>query len=225
MEKLRDRHGSSIVDRALRHLSIRLRSRPETSALAPEVEAQRAQLRQAEDRWLEARELRIAAGAELEFLDGELDRAVAQVARLALTEVAGRREDDRYRKLFQIAPSEATRPVGGRAQELYVRGVLAQLTSDATPFPSLRTHAKPIEDGLKALRDAEQRRADLYVPERVAATERAVALDQACRLYNSMHARLSLLFPENERLVESYFMSLRSNAPKDAGDPSDPSAS
>lgn len=224
MEKLRGSHGHSMIDRALRFLSIRLRSRPETAALAPEIDAERTQLRQVEDRWLEARELRVAATAELEFLDAELDRAVADLARQALVIVQGRRNDDRYRQLFAMAPSQGTGPIGGVAQERYVRALLAQLNNEAGPFPTLREHAKPIEDALAALKTAEERRAELYVPEQAAASERAIAFDRARRAYNTMYPRLRVLFAENDALAESYFARLRSN-PAFPGDPSEPEPS
>lgn len=224
MEKLRSSHGYSTIDRALRFLSIRLRSRPETAALAPEIDAERTRVRLVEDRWLEARELRVAATAELEFLDAELDRAVADLARHALVTVQGRRNDDRYRQLFAMAPSQGTGPIGGGAQERYVRALLSLLTNEAGPFPTLREHAKPIEDALAALKTAEERRDELYVPEQTAEGERAVALDRARRAYNTMYPRLRVLFAENDALAESYFATLRSKLTV-ADDPSEPEPS
>jgi hypothetical protein len=138
--------------------------------------------------------------------------------------VQGRRNDDRYRQLFAVAPSQGTGPIGGGAQERYVRALLAHLKNEAGPFPTLREHAKPIEDALTALKTAEERRAELYVPEQMAAGERAVALDRARRVYNAMHPRLRVLFGEKDALAESYFARLRSN-PAIADDPSEPEPS
>lgn len=212
MEQLRDQHGHDVVDRALRHLSIRLRSRPESAPFAAEIDDLRGMIRSANDVFLEARETRVAATAELEYLDGELDAGIADLARQALVEVRGKRDDERYRRLFAAAPSDATRPVGGASQERYVRGILAQLTSEASPFPGLREQAAPIEATLTALKEAEQRRADLYVAEATATTERTIALDRARREYNQMHPRLRLLFPRQRRLVESFFVHLRASS-------------
>lgn len=222
MERLRSSHGFPTTDRALRFLSIRLRSQPETSALAPEIDAERTRVREAEERWLEARELRVAATAELEFRDGELDRAVADLARHALALVQGRRDDDRYRQLFAVRPAKGTAPVGGDVQERYVRTILAHLSQE--PWAALREHEKPIEDALEALRSVEARRAELYVPEQMAASERIAMFDQARRAYNAMHSRLRLLFPERDALVESFFTRLRTSSGSAAEDSGEPEA-
>lgn len=219
MEQLREQHGFATVDRALRHLSIRLRSRPETAELAPEVDAERARVRQAEEAWLQAREMRIAATAEIDYLDAALDLAVADLSRLALVEVRGNRNDERYKRLFPASPSAATSSVGGEGQGRYVRALLAQLTSSSGPFPSLAGQAPTIEAALTALSESEQRRDALYIPESTAATERTAALDRARRVYNQMYPRLRLLFPDNLRLVESYFARLRGTSGRGGQDP------
>lgn len=226
MQQLRDRHGYETVERALRYLSIRLRSRPQTSELAPEIDAERARLRQVEDTWSEARELRIAATAEIEYLDGELDRLLGDLSRAALVEVRGRTDDERYRRLFPQPLRSGAAPMGGPEQERYVRTILAQLTSESGPLPALRDRAEAIEQALTALQQAEQRRAELYVPEATATAERNAALDRARRAYNQTYPRLRLLFPDRPALVASYFVSLRSRSvrPASGDDPVEPTS-
>lgn len=165
MEQLRDEHGAGTVDRSLRFLGIRLLSRPETRELAAEVRGERTRVRDADDMWLEARETRVAATAEVAYLDEKLGDDVMNVSRAALAEIGGDRSDARYKRLFNsVAPSEGMSPTGGHEQTRFVRTVLAQLTSETGPFPSLRDRAATIEASLTALTTAETRRNDLYVP-------------------------------------------------------------
>ncbi len=209
MEKLREQHGFGAVDRALRFASIRLHSRPQTADLATSVDAERTAIREREDAWLEARERRIAASAEVEYLDGKLDDGIMDLSRQALVEVKGDRDDPRYRRLFAEAPSAGLAPVAGTDEAHFVRAVLAQLSSDSPPFPDLKGGAPDLQSTLTALQDAENRREDLYVPESTARTDLDVALDHARRVYNLLYPRLQLLFPDDPGLVESFFASVR----------------
>ena len=210
MEKLREDDGFGAVDRALRFASIRLHSRPQTADLATSVDTERTAIRAREDAWLEARERRIAASAEVAYLDGKLDGGIMGLSRQALVEVKGDRGDPRYRRLFAEAPSAGLAPVAGTGQAHFVAGVLAQLTRDPSPFPDLTGGAPDLQSMVTALQDAEKRRDDLYVPESTARTDLDVALDHARRVYNLLHARLQLLFPDDPGLVESFFASTSS---------------
>lgn len=214
MEKLRPEHGVSTIERALRYMAIRLSSRPETREMAPELRAERARLKDADEMWLEARETRVATTAEVEYLDEKLGAEIMSLSRAALAQVKdGNREDERYKRLIgPLSPSEAMAPVGGEEQTRFVRTVLAQLTIEGGPFPSLSDRAPVIDAALTALADAEARRNALYVPEATAAAERTAARDRARRLYNLTQPRLQLAFPDDDALVETFFAKL--GAPK-----------
>lgn len=219
MEKLRPEHGVSTIDRALRYMAIRVSGRPETREMAPELRAERVRLKEADEMWLEARETRVAATAEVEYLDEKLGAEVMSVSRAALALVKdGNREDERYKRLVgPVSPSEALAPVGGEEQTVFVRTLIAQLTSESGPFPELAGRAPVIQASLTALNDAEARRNALYVPEGTAAAERTAARDRARRLYNLMQPRLQLAFPDDERLVESFFAKLGAPPKKPTG--------
>jgi hypothetical protein len=218
MEKLRPDHGVATIERALRYMAIRVTSRPETREMASELRAERARLKDADEMWLEARETRIAATAEVEYLDERLGSDVMSVCRAALALVKdGNREDERYKRLIgPVSPSEALVPVGGEEQTRFVRTFIAQLTSEGGPFPELADRAPVVQASLTALNEAEARRNALYVPEGTAAAERTAARDRARRLYNLMHPRLQLAFPDDERLVESFFAKIAAPRKKPA---------
>lgn len=207
MEKLRDKHGKETVERALRFLSIRARSRPESAPLAAEVDAARREVAAADDAWKEARETRVAATAELGYLDDRLDRLMIALSQTVLIEAGGKRKSDKHKKLFPVAASEAMKPEGASEQAAFVGKVLEQL---ATPeYESVRSHAAPIAGAFEALAGSERRRDALYVPEATALGQREAALDRARRTYNLASARLMLIFPDERTLVDSYFLDLR----------------
>lgn len=198
-------------------LAIRLQSRPETKEMAPEIRAEVASIREGDDVWLEARQARIAASAEIVYLDEKVGEDVMDLSRAALVEVKGDRNDERYKRVFIENPSEALKPVGGSKQTRFVRAVINQVGAESTPFPALRDRASAIDGSLTALSDAEARRDALYVPEATALAERRARFEKACRTYNLTYPRLQLIFPNDPRLVESFFLGL-SSRDKDEND-------
>lgn len=211
MQKLTDSHSIGTTTDALRFLDVRLRSRPQTEDLAKLTFAERVELGAKYGEYLDARELRVAASAELAYVDGLLDGDVRGLAREALVLTAGKTDDPRYRTLFPITAAQATKPVGGDAQERFVRGVIDVLTNDDTLAP-LRPHADRLQARLDALNAALAQREDLYVPEARARTAYHIALEHARRTYNLCHAHLTLLFPDDPALVESFFRPLSGRA-------------
>lgn len=142
MEKLTPAHGKAKMEQGLRHLAIRLQSRPETKEMAPEIRAEVASIREGDDVWLEARQARIAASAEIVYLDEKVGEDVMDLSRAALVEVKGDRNDERYKRVFIENPSEALKPVGGSKQTRFVRAVINQVGAESTlpgaARPSLR---------------------------------------------------------------------------------------
>jgi hypothetical protein len=208
MQQLRADHGIAVFQRALRLLSIRLRSRPQTQPLAPAIDALRAKVAAADDASAHAVEERVGATAELDYRDGLLDGCVAGLARETLVLTNGDRSDPRYTKLFAVAPSAGMKPTAGDVQARYVKAILARLAEDADLAP-LKPRAVEIEAALAAVVEAEQRREGLFVAETKATVERRMVLDEARRAYNRTAAELTLIL-DDVALVDSYFLDLRS---------------
>ncbi len=214
MQKLTERHRYSVVDRCLRFTSIRLRSRPEVAALAEDLKRHRAALRAKSDAYLEAYEERAATGYEIGYLDSRLDRAVivelkrdvaAQLGRLA----SGAQLE---KKLFQgVSPSTGMAPVADEAQAGYVAGILSRLETDPD-FAPVAGHAKKLRKLQGRIDDALARRKEQRVTERLAYGDLDEALAAARRAHNQLHARLSLAWPDDPALVESFFVVLRKRA-------------
>jgi hypothetical protein len=208
MQQLRINHGVPVVLGALRFLSIRLKSRPQTAGLAPDVDAMRALLRDKDDAYAEAREQRIAASAEITYLDTLVDDAVMAASRELLVLTGGKADDPRYLKPFPTAPSAALKPVGGASQDRFVKGVIVRFREDPDLAP-LAGHAPKIEAAQADLEKGVAQRNDLHVKEAMTLADRRIALEDARRMYNLTYPRLQLIFPNKPTLVESFFKDLR----------------
>jgi hypothetical protein len=208
MQQLRSNHGVPVVLSALRFLFIRLKSRPQTAGLAADVDAARALLWDKDDAYAEAREQRIAASAEIAYLDTLVDEAVMNASRELLVLTGGDAQDPRYLKPFPTAPSAALKPVGGASQDRFVKGVITRFKEDPDLAP-LAGHGTKIEAAQGDLDKGLAQRNDFYVKEAMALADRRIALDDARRLYNLTYPRLQLIFPNKPALVESFFKDLR----------------
>ena len=206
MQRLLDRHRFNDVDRALRFLALRLGSRPESASLTEDVTQARAEVRETEERYQDALMARVAATAEIRYLDGLLDEAVMDLSRQALVLTGGRRDDARYMKLFVSSPSDGMRSIAGDSQDQFVRNILLRLREDVD-FEPLRPHAETLATRQAALQASVEKRRALSVPEAAADADRRIALENARRLYNRAEAQLRLRF-DDEGLVESYFARL-----------------
>ncbi len=204
MQALREDYGLDIYIRALRFLSIRLRSRPETATMAVDVDAMREKLRASGDAYEDALERRVAATVEIEYRDSRVDQHVLGLARQLNVLIGGNREDPRYKKLFPVAPTAMVKPVGGDEQATHVAAIVERISTEAE-YASLAELAAPIKLGLTELEAATQTRKDLYVAEAKAQANRRATMDDARRTYRLMHPRLTLVFPDDPALVETFF--------------------
>lgn len=208
MEKLREDHGYLTVRRGMRFLSIRLRSRPLSAGLAADVDKERDALGERNEAYENAFEERVAASAEIGFLDGMLGAAVSDLARDVNALVKGRTDDPRYLRIFIGTPSERMKPVGGPEQDRFVQNILDVLARDPD-FASLRAHVPLITEWQQQLSAAFKRRETLQLAEDRARQELDIAIARARKMYNQMEHRLALVFPDNDTLVESFFRATR----------------
>jgi len=220
MKLLREKQGYPATHRALRFLSIRLRSRPATAVFEPPIAAARASLVATNEAWEEAVEARVAATAEVEYLATLLDAAVGDCAREAQVLVRNDRKDPRFQKLFSVAPTVAMRPTAGEAQDRFVQNIIQRLMEDAD-LATLRPHADKLAQCREALKTAVERRNALYVPEAKAAADRSLALDTARRLYNQMPAQLTLALGADRVLIDSFFVDFARGGSEDEGNPTE----
>ncbi len=205
MNRLYDKDGITTTLSALRFLSVRLKSRPETAPLEAGVSHARQSLQQADERWQQAHEERCGATAEIEYLDTELDEAVAELAREITVVVKNDRSDPRHKKLFAVPPTTGMAGRANDSQERYVANIMGRLAEDQD-YAAQRKYLDTIGKHQAALKASVQRREALYVPESQALADRTIALDHARRVYNQMGAQLTLLFNDKRTLVDSFFV-------------------
>jgi hypothetical protein len=209
MQRLGERHRSPIVNRALRFLTIRLRTRPETSAFAEEAASVRSELCKKREAYIEALDERLALSAEITYLDTCLDRAVLVHLRRDLAVLASSRPVLEKRLFAGVSPKTGMRPIGGESQEHYVTGIIGRLEADSE-FGPIASHATKLRKRLADLNATLEKRRELRIKERLAFGDLEEETEHASRYYNRMYPQLKLLFPNDLPLVESFFFDLRS---------------
>lgn len=220
MHRLGERHRSPIVNRALRFLTIRLRSRAETLAFAEEAAKVRAELCKKREAYIEALDERLALSAEITYLDACLDRAVLVGLRRDLAVLAADRPTVEKKLFAGVSPKSGMRPVAGESQEHYVAGIIGRLEGDPD-FAPIASHAAKLRKRLNDLNAVLAKRRELRIKERLALGDLEEETEHASRYYNRMHPQLKLLFPNDLPLVESFFFDLR--APASSGSGGEPS--
>ena len=216
VQKLGDNHYTPTVGGAVRHLRLRLHSHSECAALAEETSAVRADLRLKSDIWEEALDEARAATADVGYKDAKIDTCVkielkAAVAFMTATMPVKQREAMTAKLFGGKSPSEGMKNVGGPAQGHYVDALLGHL---ATPeFAALKPQADKVGVLRADLAAVEATRAARRAAEQVARSALEDSAETAKRFYNQMHARLTLLLPDDPDFVESCFLDLRSAAP------------
>jgi hypothetical protein len=207
MERLKERHSADVHRRALGVLWIQLMARAQTAPLADEVKAERERIRAAAEAHEEAVMRRMAATSVIYYVDSLLDAEVRRLSLAALAFVEGDRGRSTYANLFNTPPGDAMRPVASSEQATYVRRLISvlELGGDYAPldrFIAPLTAAQAEVDAAVAAREGR------YAEESRAQTQLAMICEDARRLYNGFHPRLAIMFPEQERLVDSFFADL-----------------
>lgn len=205
MQRLSEKHDFVQVDKALRFLAIRLMSRPETITMVADINAIRGDLCHKNEEWQQITAERIAATQETCYLENNLVKCVSNLIRDALQLVENNRADPRFQTLFTKSPGTSMRPTANDEQEIYTREIIRKLIEEPSLDP-LRAHAETMKTHLDALNDALERRDELYLPESKAYLDKRITLDRARRIYNTTYPRLRLVYPDNEELIETFFM-------------------
>ena len=207
MEKLNEKRGADSTLDALRFVSSRLSSRPESKPLQPEVNAHLAEVERTLSERHRATTERRAATAELGYLAEVLEKAVVQSARVLRTHLNGKVEAPIFKQTFPVAPSTAMN-APFEEQLRYTEVVIRRFKTEPELEP-LRDQATSLEarlaDAVEGQRMLHGRRAD----EEAAIANLDRVLDEAKAHYNQLYHHLSQLWPDRETLVESMFYTLR----------------
>lgn len=220
MQRLGERHRSPLVNRALRFLAIRLCSRPETSAFGEETSRVRESLAKKREAYIASLDERLAATAEITYLDACLDRTVLVSLRREVLVLATDRPSLEKKLFAGISPRNAMRPVGGEAQEHYVAGIIHRLETSPELAP-LSHYGPALQKRLDDLGAALSKRKELKAKEREALSDLEEETEGAVRYYNRMYPQLKLLFPNDLPLVESFFLDLNGTAHEPGDDEND----
>jgi hypothetical protein len=201
--RLSEDYGAPTVLRALRYLCIRLQKFETATAIVSELEQCRSELSSAQEAFEIAYTERVAATAEVSYLDEVLDQTVLNLAAETARLLPGGSDDERYRALFPVAAAEALASTASHRQHRFVHHVLENLRSESA-FGPLRSHAALIEQRQHALEASLAERELRFQAEASATRRRNEALDEACRSYNRSFSRLQLLFRDGARIESLY---------------------
>jgi hypothetical protein len=203
MQQIDPKAGAATVRSRLRTLGTRLRSRPDTLALAAPVDAAQVDLRDKHEAWLAAHDATLAATGAIVFADEVEDDEIARVARRAKVLVDGVLKSPTYLRLFAVAPSEVTKGLAGDAQAALANHLITALAAPeyaslADAIPALKAARAEVEGALAA-------RTACEVAEASAWTELQIAEEAGRNVYRDAEPQLQLLFPGQRRLVDSFF--------------------
>ncbi len=204
-------HNRAVVGapgRVLGRLTVQLKRVPAAGAIREEGLALRQRLADCEARYLDAREARVEATAEIGYLDDVLGEGMATLVRELLVLTGGRRDDPRFTRVLPTQPTEAMRGLATPDQHRYVYSAVERVQSGDT-YTALRPTATRLAEQQTALEAALAERETAYRAEAAATAERQAVIDEACRFYNLAYPRLRLLLPDQPARVESLFPTLR----------------
>jgi hypothetical protein len=193
-----------VVLSRLRVLAIRLKARPDTATLAGEVDGARTELKTRLDQYEEKHDERLAATGAVVFADDEEDAAIAGLARRVRVLVEGKRDDPRYLRLFQKAPSTLTEGVADEQQKLFAEHLIATLAAHAD-YVSLRDLLPELEGARQGVEVAQANQAELMRLDEAAWNEVQIAEQKAREVYRDAKPKLELMFPGRKKLVDSFF--------------------
>lgn len=202
--------GHATVRSHLRVLGTRLRSNPDTEALAAPVDAARVALAARIAEWEDAHDERVAATGAVWFYDHLEDEAVAAVAREAKVEVAGKLRAPWYVRLFASSPRELTRGIASETQRRLVEHLIATI-GEGDDYAVLGEPLVALVAAHAELEAAVAERRRRQIAEAAAWTEVVLAMAHGRAVFAEARPRLQLLFPGQQRRVDSFFPPQRAN--------------
>ena len=199
-----ERSSPAQMIRLTRFLIRRLGRRPECAAIRDALTSAYTPLVAAVAEREELDEARACATADLEYLDEQLDAAMANFVRHLLAQLGGDRKHPTYLRLFPIAPSAGTAGMATPEQSAFVAGVL-QNFERFCDMSGMTEYAAQLQAALRDLDLAIGERS-LIVADESAAAGRLNAAAKAMELaFNSAFHELSSLYPGQKGLVRSFY--------------------
>lgn len=207
MQKLKNTHSCNHILKVLRFFIARLQGHSGLPEMAEQINQVKTNLQELQENWLQAVEERVASTAYITYLDQVVDGHVMDLTRRVLSKTKNNRADPHFIILFPIAASAGMAPVASVSQNRYVKSILQILHNDPE-YAEYSESKELIGNAQKELKENLKHREELYIIESQANTKRRIAMSEACREYNVTYPRLRLLFPDNPKLVESFFIRL-----------------
>ena len=202
MKKLRDDAGTALTLTSARVLYNRSQSRSEAKAVRDDVKAGELLLN-TEDAALRAvLDQRIGQSNEVSYRHSELASKLRELNLRVTLKVDRDLTDPRYRAVFVKSPNEALRTMNYDELSRYVHGVLAQMAAEPS-FASVPT--TEVADALTQFDGARATRETLYGQESAARGRVHSARQSLIQIINLAYPRLTVIYPKQKALVESFF--------------------
>lgn len=208
MIRLNERHSLYVTVSAFRFTKKRVGFRSETAQFLPEIVSWLDKMRDIDDKYQDMKDDRMALTSELDYRETTMADEIRQVAREAKALVGGKTSDPRFTKLFTITPSALCRNVTGK-DELRAISNIAHRLENEPEYESLKPHAAKIQREFDALKDLHKRRAADWEAEERLLADRAAIVKNAQTYYNELYAKILNLWPNDLKIVESHFYTLK----------------
>lgn len=202
MKKLNDESGVTLTLTSARVLKNRTQGRAEAKAVRDDVEAGEAQLNTESAALRAVLDQRIGQTNEVNYRLSELAGALRELNLRVTLKVDRDLTDPRYVAVFVKTPNEAIRSMSHDELSRYTHGVLAQLAAEPS-FASVPT--TEVADALASFDDARATRESLYAQESAARGRVHSARLTLIQIINLAHPRLTVIYPKQKALVESFF--------------------
>ncbi len=208
MMRLNERHSLYVTQSAFRFTKKRVGFRSETAQFQPEIVRWFEKMRDIDDQYQDARDDRMALTSEIDYREGTLSDVIRQMAREARAMVGGKTSDPRFTKLFTVTPTELCRNVTGKDEMRIISNIVHRLENESE-YASLKPHAQAIHGELDILSDLHQKRRAAWQAEERLLADRAQIVKDAQTYYNELYAKILNIWPNNLKIVESIFYSLK----------------
>ncbi len=202
MKKLNDESGVALTLISARVLKNRTQGRADAKPVRDDVEAGETLLNTENSKLRALLDQRIGQTNEVNFRQSELASALRELNLRVTLKVGRDLTDPRYRAVFVKTPNEAIRTMTNDELSRYTHGVLAQLAAEPS-FASVPT--TEVADALTNFDDARATRESLYAQESAARGAVHSARLALIQLLNLAFPRLTVIYPKQKALVESFF--------------------
>jgi hypothetical protein len=204
MGKLSDQHHVPTVLTQVDVLALRVGGHPKTRHLLAALVAVRDALVVADLAYQQAYRERLAASIELEYLDGEADKAWMDLSRDVNAKVAGNRDSDLWRGLYTEAPHETVEGTVTDHQVQNVERVIGIIETNNT-YAEFRPQAARLKAEHEAALEGQKRYKAALAKENALAHQRDLAAHDARRAHNGVKPKLEIIFESTPSMVNAFW--------------------